>query len=141
MEIVPYLTFDGKAAEAMKWYAEVLGARMEALIAYGDMPGMAEHCPADQKDLVAHARLNAGGFRLMASDAPGERYAKPQGTEVCLQVPDPAEAERLYKALSAGGEVVMELQETVWAQRFAMFRDRYGTPWMINCEKPMDAKA
>lgn len=51
--------------------------------------------------------------------------------------PTPAEAERIYKGLSDKAEIGMALQETFWAQRFAMLVDKFGTPWMINCEKKM----
>jgi PhnB protein len=30
-----------------------------------------------------------------------------------------------------------DLQEKFWAQRFAMFVGKFGTPWMINCEKKL----
>ncbi len=63
------------------------------------------------------------------------RSKTPQGFYVNLGFQDPAEAERIYNALSKGGTVNMELQETFWAKKFGMFTDRFGTPWMINCEK------
>ena len=60
-----------------------------------------------------------------------------QGFSVTLSIDEPAEAERVFAALSAGGTVTMPIQETFWARRFGMLVDRFGTPWMINCEKPM----
>ena len=54
---------------------------------------------------------------------------------VSLHVDEEAEAERVFAALSEGGEVTMPLAETFWARRFGMFTDRYGTPWMINCSR------
>ena len=74
---------------------------------------------------------------LMGSDASPERFEKPAGFSVSIGVDTPAAAERIYKALSDKAEICMELQETFWAQRFAMFVDKFGTPWMINCEKKM----
>jgi PhnB protein len=84
-----------------------------------------------------HARLVVGDTVLMGSDAPGERYEKMQGFSVALGVDEPEWAERVFNALAAGGTVTMPIQETFWAHRFGMLVDRFGTPWMVNCEKPM----
>jgi PhnB protein len=84
-----------------------------------------------------HARLKVGDFRLMGSDSPPGHYEPMKGMSVTLTIDDPAEAERVYNALSEKGSVRMAIQETFWAKRFAMFTDRFGTPWMINCDKPV----
>jgi PhnB protein len=70
----------------------------------------------------------------MASDAPPDRYQKPQGFSVAVQTKDPAEAERVFQALSEGGRVEMPMQQTFWAARFGSLVDRFGVKWMINCE-------
>jgi PhnB protein len=59
----------------------------------------------------------------------------PEGLNVALQIDDPAAAERIFRALAEGGEVRMPFEKTFWADRFGMVVDRFGTPWMINCEK------
>ena len=87
-----------------------------------------------QEDL--HARLVFGDNVLMASDAPPGRFAKMQGFSVTLVVKEPAEAECLFNALAEGATITMPLGETFWAAKFGMLTDRFGTPWMINCEKP-----
>jgi PhnB protein len=73
---------------------------------------------------------------LMGSDAPPQYFQPMQGFSVTLVIQDPAEAERVFRALAEGGTVRMDIQETFWAQRFGMLVDRFGTPWMINCERP-----
>ena len=73
----------------------------------------------------------------MASDAMPDCYEKPQGFGISLQMTDPAEAERVFNALAENGNIKMPLQETFWAKKFGMLVDRFGIPWMINCEKPM----
>ena len=75
---------------------------------------------------------------LMASDAPPDRFQKIQGMEVALNVKEPAEAERLFNALAEGARITLPLTETFWAVKFGMLTDRFGTPWLINCEKPRD---
>jgi PhnB protein len=59
-----------------------------------------------------------------------------KGFSVSLGIDDPAEADRIFNALAEGGKVGMAIQPTFWALRFGMLVDRYGTPWMVNCEKP-----
>ena len=59
-----------------------------------------------------------------------------KGIQVSLNVDTPAEADRVFKALAEGGNIKMPIQETFWAQRFGMLTDRFGTPWMVNCDKP-----
>jgi PhnB protein len=71
----------------------------------------------------------------MGSDSPPEYFEQPKGMYVSLQIDDPAEAERIFHALAEGGAVRMPIEETFWATRFGMVVDRFGTPWMINCEK------
>jgi len=72
----------------------------------------------------------------MGSDAPPDRYSQPKGFCVSIGIDKPAEAERIFKALAEKGTVQMELQQTFWAARFGMLVDRFGIPWMINCQQP-----
>jgi PhnB protein len=58
-----------------------------------------------------------------------------KGMSVMLGIDDPARAERIFSALADGGTVRMPFEQTFWAYRFGMVVDRFGTPWMINCEK------
>jgi len=134
MKMNPYLTFDGSCREAFAFYAEVVGGNIVAMMTYEDMPGDEKPSP-ECVGLIIHARMIFGDNVLMASDAPKGRYEKMQGMEVTLNIPDEAEAERVYAALLDGGTAKMPLQETFWAKRFGMLTDRFGTPWMINCEK------
>ena len=130
-----YLLFDGKCEEAFHLYARVLGGKIENIIPFEGSPA-AEGTPPEFRKKALHAMMRIGDQMLMASDCTPDRYEKPQGFSVNITVKTPAEAERIYGALSAGGKVTMPLSETFWAQKFGMFTDKYGTPWMINCEKP-----
>lgn len=136
MQLNPYLSFNGQCEAAFKFYAEVLGGKILATMTYGDTP-MADQTPADWRGKIAHTRMSVGGTLLMGSDSPPDRFEPMKGVTIALGVDDPAEAERVFHALAAGGAVTMPIQETFWARRFGMLTDRFGTPWMINCEKPM----
>jgi len=84
---------------------------------------------------IMHARPKVGDRFLMGGDAPAGLTSKPQGFCVSVQVDEPDEAERVFSELSAGGKVMMPISSTFWAQRFAMFTDKFGVPWMVNREK------
>jgi PhnB protein len=139
MNLNPYLNFEGTCREAMEFYAKILGGKILAMMTFADMPSDQPPSP-ETRDMIVHARIAIGDEVLMASDAPSDRFEKPQGFSVTLNIKDPAEAERVYNALAEGGTVMMPLGETFWAQKFAMLKDRFGTPWMINCEKPQQAQ-
>jgi PhnB protein len=91
--------------------------------------------PSEWGDRIMHARLQVGDAVLMGSDSPPDRAESPKGFCVMLQIDDPAEGERIFRALGDGGTVQMPYEETFWAHRFGMVVDRFGIPWMINCEK------
>jgi PhnB protein len=135
MQINPYLNFNGQCAEAFRFYEQVFGGKIEMMMTHGESP-MAGQVPPDWQDKVMHIRLSVGGQALLGSDSPPEYYQKPQGFYVTLGIDAPADAERIYKALSEDGTVVMPFEKTFWAAGgFGMLVDRFGIPWMVNCEK------
>jgi PhnB protein len=136
MNVNAYLNFPGTCEEAFNFYAKCLNSQIVALLRAGDTP-MKDHTPADRQAKIVHARMVIGDTLLMGSDAPPDFFKQAQGFSVCLSIPEVAEAERVFHALAEGGKVEMAIQETFWANRFGTLTDRYGTPWMINCEKPM----
>jgi PhnB protein len=136
MQVNPYVHFNGNCEEAFKFYERCLGGKIEAMLLHEGTPA-AEHVPPEWRKKILHARLKVGDTLLMGSDAPPGRYSKPGGFSVSLMLNQPAEAERIFRALEDKGAVIMPIQETFWAARFGMVVDRFGIPWMINCEKPM----
>lgn len=132
MHVNPYLHFNGDCQEAFQFYARALGGTIEMMKDHSGIPDSVP-MPAAWRDKILHARLRAGGCLLMGSDAPPDRYRRPQGFAITLNVDTPEDAERYYAALSPGGTVEMAMQETFFARRFAMFTDRFGVPWMISC--------
>ena len=136
MKLNPYLNFNGNCEEAFQFYSKVLGGKDLQVMKFRDTP-MGTQVPESDKDMVAHARFMASDTTLMGSDAPGGRYNKPQGYAVNINVDTPEDAERIFAGLSEGGDIGMPIQETFWAQRFGMVTDRFGTHWMVNCEKRM----
>jgi PhnB protein len=137
MQLNPYLSFDGRCEAAFKFYEKVLGGEISAMVTFGETP-MKEQMPAEWHGKIAHARLIIGDHVLMGGDPPPEHYQAPKGITVTLTIDEPAEAERLFKALSEGGTVTMPIAETFWAPRFGMLVDQFAIPWMVNCERPQD---
>lgn len=133
VQINAYLNFDGQCEAAFRFYEQGLGGTLVEMTTHGDSP-MAEHVPPQWQEKVLHALLKVDDQVLMGSDAPPERYQKPQAFSVSLQISDPQEAERVFEALADDGSVTMPLEKTFWAERFGMLVDRFGIPWMINCE-------
>jgi len=133
MQITTYLLFDGQCEEAFKFYEKCLGGKIESMIPHAGTPAEAQ-MPPEMRNKILHARLSVGDQVLMGSDCPPGRYDPPKGFSVSLEVKDPAEAERIFNALAENGNVKMPIQKTFWASRFGMAVDRFGTPWMINCE-------
>jgi PhnB protein len=134
VEIGPYLTFDGQCAAAFRFYEHCLSGRIEMMQTSGESP-MRDPVTAE-RDKVIHARLVVDGKALMGSDAPPGRCATPQGTHVSIGIPARADAERIFDALAEGGSVSLPFQRTFWSSGFGMLTDRFGTPWMLNCEQP-----
>jgi PhnB protein len=111
VQLIPYLVFNGQCEAAFKFYAECLGGKIEAMMPHRGTP-VEQHVSPDWQDKILHARLNTGDAVLMGSDAPPRRYDEPRGFSVSLQVKDPAEAERIFRALAEKGSVRMPLDKT-----------------------------
>ena len=134
MKINTYLAYNGNCGEAFKFYEQCLGGKAE-LMKYGGSP-MADQTSPEMQDKIMHASLQVGDQVLMGADSPPQMGFKGNhGFTVSITTKDPAEAERIFKALSEGGQVHMPLAKTFWSPAFGMFVDRYGIPWMVNCEQ------
>jgi PhnB protein len=134
MQLNPYLLFNGQCEEAFKFYAQCLGGKIEVMLPHAGTPAE-KHAPAEWRDKILHATLSVDGHLLMGADAPPQHFEQPKGFSVSLHLKDPVVAERIFSALVEQGTVKMAFQETFWAQRFGMVVDRFGIPWIINCEK------
>lgn len=133
MHINPYLNFNGQCAEAFKFYEEVFGGKVTFSMTWGEMPD-ADQFPKEAHKLIMHTSLTVGDQTIMGADSPPGQYEKPAGLNVSIHVKDVAEGERLFNKLSAGGSVTMPFQKTFWSPGFGMCADRFGIPWMVNCE-------
>src|SRR5258706_13638398 len=134
MQMTTYLSFKGDCEAAFQLYARCLGARLGEIYRYAGT-ALADQVPADWQDKVMHGSLTVGDQILMGGDVAPERYEEPRGISLSLQIASIAEAERVFHELAEGGKTVMPLERTFWAARFGMLVDRFGIPWLINCEE------
>jgi len=136
MQIVPHLNFNGECEAAFRYYERFLGGKIEMMMPHEGTPA-AEHVGAEWAKKIIHARMKIGDTSLMGADAPPGRYTKPAGFTVSVQTKTPEEADRAFLALADGGTVQMPIGETFFSKRFGMVTDRFGIPWMVNCEQPV----
>ncbi|MGH9467561.1 MAG: VOC family protein [Terriglobales bacterium] len=134
MRVNIYINFPGNCAEAMSFYEKHLGAKILVQRTFEQMPE-GQLPPGLQRKGILHARFSLGDTVIMASDGPAERVQPMRSAYLSLSVDSSAEAERIYNALSEGGEVFMKMAESFFAHRFGQFRDRFGVNWMVIHEK------
>lgn len=141
MRLIPYFNFNGNCAEAMAFYAELLGGEAQTMT-FGQMPPEPNMPPLSDADKakVMHSQLVKDGKPfLCASDSlpmfcDEAGFQPAQGMQVAINVDSVAEGKRIFDALAQGGQVKMPFAETFWAKGFGMVTDRFGTPWMVNAE-------
>ena len=134
MEPTIYLFFNGNCLKAMEHYASTLGGTITGVFRNGDAPDAESRMPGSD-DMILNMAMKLGSATIMASDNSTEMYDKPQGFRISISPTSREEFDRVYNALARDAEMVeMEPGETFWAERFAMFTDKYGTPWMLSFE-------
>ena len=132
MQPTPYLFFPGTCFEAMSLYADLLGGEVLGVVRNSDAAKPEDRMPAPD-DAVMNMAVKTDGGMILGSDAPMDWHKTPQGFRLQLECPTAAEFDRLYAALGQEAQAVdMPVGETFWAERFTMFTDRFGTPWMLN---------
>ncbi len=135
MQLNPYLNFNGQCEAAFKFYEQCFGAKITSMIPHEGTPAESQ-VPPGWRNKIMHASLTVGDRVLMGADAPPDHYLEPKGFSVMLGLKDLADAERVFQALAENGKVRMPLQKTFWSIGFGMLVDKFGIPWMINCEQP-----
>ncbi len=130
MKLNTYLNYGGNCAQAFRFYEKHLGGKITMMMTHAQQPN-AQGVPPEWKDAILHARIELGGTELLGADVPPDRFQPMRSAYVSLTVDSTGEAERIYALLSEGAEIFMPMQETFFASRFAMLRDRFGTSWML----------
>lgn len=127
MNLDIYLNFVGECENAFRFYEQHLGGKIVMLMRHGDQPQ--SRVPAEWKNMVLHAVIEIGGTLVRGADIPA---AEPmRSAYLTLRADSVDEVERVYMLLSDGGQIFMKMEETFFAKRFAMLRDKFGTSWML----------
>ena len=134
MQVQSYLFFNGRCEEAIEFYKNTLGAKVEMLMRFKEAPG--DHkCSPGTEEKVMHSCLRIGETAVMASDGMAQGKPEFKGFSLTINAKDKAEADRLFGALSDGGQVHQPLIETFFSPRFGMVADKFGVGWMVMVEK------
>ncbi|MGD0801936.1 MAG: VOC family protein [Terracidiphilus sp.] len=140
MKVQIYLNFGGNCEQALRFYEKHLGGKITFKMNYDEMPEPKNFSPGMEK-FILHASMILGDAEIMASDAPPDRFQPMRSVYLSLRLNSDEEAESVYALLNDGGEIFMPIQETFFATRFAMLRDKFGVSWMIIHDRPMPAAA
>ena len=138
-KINPYLNFLGNTEEVFNFYKAAFGTEFAMLQRFKDTGQTEGMSLADQEKIMHIALPISDGHVLMGTDAlesAGHTVTVGNNISLSVSVDSKEEADKLYKALSAGGVVEMELQDTFWGAYFGMFADKYGVKWMLNYDYP-----
>lgn len=136
-KLLTYLNFQGNTEEAFEFYRSVFGGEFSSLIRFKDMPMEGYEIPEADADKIMHISLPIGDDSIMASDAlesMGQKVSQGNNTYVFISPDTKDEADRIFQALSNGGEVEMPMTDQPWGDYFGSFRDKFGIQWMIDIE-------
>lgn len=134
--IVPYLNFNGNAAEALAFYSKALNGAVEFQQTFGESP---MEVPAEVKNHIMHATFRAGNLTFMVSDSmPGQEASAGSNLSLSLHFTDEDAINKTFDALSEGADITMPLQDTFWGARFGMLKDKYGFHWLFNYDYPKE---
>ncbi|MFZ2234763.1 MAG: VOC family protein [Dokdonella sp.] len=132
MKLNAYLQFDGNCEAAWSFYAEIFNGKVE-LMRFRDAPPC-EGRDAPPPDHVMHGCVTFADQSLMGTDATmGAAAESMKGAHAVINTDDVTQAEYLFAALEPGGDVQMPIGKTLWAERYGIVTDRFGTSWMVNC--------
>ena len=136
MKLYTYLNYGGNCRQAFEFYEKHLGGKITMLTTHGEVPDPSK-VPPEWKNAVLHARIDMGDTTILGADIPPDRFQPMRSAYLSLMADSVEDAERLYALLTEGGQIFMPMEETFFASRFAMLRDRFGTSWMLLHERPM----
>jgi len=143
MHPTPYLFFNGECRVAMEAYAEIFGARIEAMMTFGALPpGEDFAVPEGREEWIMHAAIRwPDGGRLMASDSVGADQPRMAGNSISMALPTVEAGRAAFDRLAESGEVGTPYGPMFWTPGFGTVRDRFGTRWMITTDAPAEGDA
>ncbi|MBY0021638.1 PhnB protein [Paenibacillus jamilae] len=134
--LIPYITMDGDAKEAIEFYEKALDAQLLFIQTFGEMPENPDFpIPAEVKERVGHATLKVGETELMFSDTfPGSPFSSGNQVSICITTDSVEQAQKMFDALQQGGQVGMPLQETHFSPAYGNVTDKFGVTFQMFTE-------
>jgi len=136
MKLNAYLNYGGNCEQAFRFYEKHLGGKITVMMTHEQQPD-SSNIPPNWKNAILYARMTLGDTEIMANDVPPDRFQPMRSVYLSLTVDSNEEADRVHNALSDGGQIFMPMQETFFAHRFSMLRDKFGASWMIIYPRPV----
>ncbi len=137
MKLYTQLNFGGNCEQAFRFYEQHLGGKITIMMRQRDAPGPSNAPPGWEENAIIHAHMTIGETDLVGNDVPPQTFKPIRSSYLVLSVDTSQEAERVHAVLADGGQIFMPLEETFFAFRFSMLRDRFGTLWTILHPRPM----
>ena len=126
----PYLNWRGQAADAMAFYASVLGGELSTNT-FAEYGGMG--VPEDEQGQVMHSQLQANDtLVLMGSDVPSTMPAEISNGVLSISGDELDVISGWFAALSEGGTVDVPFEAAPWGDHFGQVTDKFGITWMFN---------
>ena len=125
--ITPFLMFTGRAEEAMRFYVSLFAdGRIESVERYGPEE-------PEREGTVVLARFVIAGQRVLCIDSPAVHpFGFTPAVSLFVELDAVEEVDRLFAALSEGGEVMMPLDAYPFSRRYAWLSDRFGVSWQLS---------
>ncbi len=129
-----FINFNGECREAVAFYAKVFQSEVKDLMTYGQTPPGTDYVvPEADKERIMYSCVPFFGCNVMFCDNPSDMpLQKGNNISPTLGTDDKEEIKRLFKELSEGGQVFMELQKTFWSDLYGMVADKYGITWQLS---------
>jgi PhnB protein len=130
MNVQPYLFFDGKCDEALEFYKAAVGAQPKMLMRFKEAPDQSMVSPGAENK-VMHAQVQIGDATVLMSDGRNTGNTNFKGFALTITAKNESEADKIFNALAAGGQITMPLGKTFFSPRFGMLTDKFGVGWMV----------
>ncbi|HEY4616991.1 MAG TPA: VOC family protein [Flavobacterium sp.] len=133
--INPHINFNGNAEEAFIFYKSVFGGEFAKIMRFKDLASPEFTVAEGEANKIMLIALPIGKNVLMANDVPeimGRTNENEHRSKISISAESKEEADKLFKGLSAGGQIEMPIGDGPWGTYFGMFRDKYGIEWMVD---------
>ncbi len=126
-KITPFFLFEGTAEDAIHFYLSLFA---ESTILSLSRYEQNEEGPAGS---VRHALFSLNGQEFMAIDsAVRHEFTFTPALSLHVRCETEAEWDRLYAALTEGGQILMPLDAYPFSRKYAWVNDKYGVSWQLN---------